>query len=67
MHGIAEAFRPEQVLEIVDLNALSWLRVNRAVLPVMRRRRRGLLVYIQHSRAASLSGGSQPMSLHTQT
>ncbi|MGU3339012.1 SDR family NAD(P)-dependent oxidoreductase [Methylobacterium mesophilicum] len=46
MHGIAEAFRPEQVLEIVDLNAVSWLRVNRAALPAMRRRRRGLLVYM---------------------
>ena len=34
MHGLTEAFRPEQVLQILDLNAVSWLRVNRAVLPV---------------------------------
>jgi NAD(P)-dependent dehydrogenase (short-subunit alcohol dehydrogenase family) len=46
MHGLTEAFRPEQVSRILDLNAVSWLRVNRAVLPVMRRAGRGLLVYI---------------------
>jgi len=45
MHGLTEAFRPEQLLQIVDLNAVSWLRVNRAVLPVMRRAGKGLLVY----------------------
>jgi NAD(P)-dependent dehydrogenase (short-subunit alcohol dehydrogenase family) len=45
MHGITEAFRPEQLLQIIDLNAVSWLRVNRAVLPVMRRAGKGLLVY----------------------
>ena len=45
MHGLTEAFRPEQVLQILDLNAVSWLRVNRAVLPVMRRANKGLLVY----------------------
>jgi NAD(P)-dependent dehydrogenase (short-subunit alcohol dehydrogenase family) len=45
MHGLTEAFRPEQVLQILDLNAVSWLRVNRAVLPVMRRAGKGLLVY----------------------
>lgn len=46
MHGLTEAFRPEQVAEIIDLNAISWVRVNRAVLPAMRRAGRGLLVYI---------------------
>ena len=43
MHGLSEAFRPEQVLQILDLNAVSWLRVNRAALPVMRRAGKGLL------------------------
>jgi NAD(P)-dependent dehydrogenase (short-subunit alcohol dehydrogenase family) len=43
MHGLTEAFRPEQVLQILDLNAVSWLRVNRAALPVMRRAGKGLL------------------------
>lgn len=46
MVGITEAFSPEQVAEIFDTNAISWLRVNRAVLPVMRRQRAGLLVYV---------------------
>lgn len=46
MTGMTEAFTPEQLLQILDTNAVSWLRVNRAVLPAMRRRRRGLLVYI---------------------
>ncbi|MGF6603081.1 NAD(P)-dependent dehydrogenase (short-subunit alcohol dehydrogenase family) [Paraburkholderia sp. GAS448] len=46
MHGLTEAFRPEQIAEIIDLNAISWVRVNRAALPVMRRAGRGLLIYI---------------------
>jgi NAD(P)-dependent dehydrogenase (short-subunit alcohol dehydrogenase family) len=46
MHGLTEAFRPEQIAEIFDLNAISWVRVNRAVLPAMRRAGRGLLIYM---------------------
>jgi NAD(P)-dependent dehydrogenase (short-subunit alcohol dehydrogenase family) len=46
MAGIAEAFRPEQYAEIFDVNAISWIRVNRAFLPAMRRQGKGLLVYI---------------------
>ena len=46
MHGLTEAFRPEQIAEIIDLNAISWVRVNRAALPAMRRAGRGLLIYI---------------------
>lgn len=46
MVGVTEAFSPEQVAEIFDTNAISWLRVNRAVLPVMRRQGSGVLVYI---------------------
>ncbi|MBC0856525.1 SDR family NAD(P)-dependent oxidoreductase [Pantoea stewartii] len=45
MSGITEGFTPEQVAEIFNTNALSWLRVNRAVLPVMRRQGNGLLIY----------------------
>ena len=45
MVGICEAFRPEQFLEILDRNVVSWLRVNRAVLPAMRRQKQGLLLY----------------------
>lgn len=46
MHGLTEAFRPEQIAEIIDLNAISWVRVNRAALPAMRRAGCGLLIYI---------------------
>lgn len=46
MTGITEAFADEQVARIIDTNALSWLRVNRAVLPAMRRQNYGLLMYV---------------------
>lgn len=46
MSGPGEAFSPEQFARILDVNAVSWLRVNRAVLPAMRRQGRGLLVYV---------------------
>jgi len=46
MVGMTEAFAPEQLAQIFDTNAISWLRVNRAVLPAMRRQGRGVLVYI---------------------
>jgi NAD(P)-dependent dehydrogenase (short-subunit alcohol dehydrogenase family) len=46
MTGMTEAFSPDQVLQIMNTNAISWLRVNRAALPAMRRRKKGLLVYV---------------------
>lgn len=46
MTGVTEAFSVEQVARIVDVNALSWLRVNRAALPAMRRQGSGLLMYV---------------------
>lgn len=46
MAGLTEAFSIEQVASIIDTNALSWLRVNRAVLPAMRRQGHGLLMYV---------------------
>ena len=46
MTGVTEAFSVEQVARIIDTNALSWLRVNRAALPVMRRQGSGLLMYV---------------------
>lgn len=46
MTGIAEAFSVQQFARIIDTNALSWLRVNRAVLPAMRRQGYGLLMYV---------------------
>ncbi|MEU6599818.1 SDR family NAD(P)-dependent oxidoreductase [Streptomyces flaveolus] len=44
--GVTEAFSPEEVLRAFDVNAVGALRVNRAVLPVMRRQESGLLLWI---------------------
>jgi len=51
MVGVTEAFAPEQLAQVFDTNAISWLRVNRAVLPAMRRQGRGVLVYISSTTA----------------
>ncbi|MFL6115485.1 MAG: SDR family NAD(P)-dependent oxidoreductase [Catenulispora sp.] len=44
--GPAESFTPYQLSQIYDLNVLSSQRVNRAVLPQMRQRRSGLLIWM---------------------
>lgn len=51
MQGITEAFSVEQVAHIMDTNALSWLRVSRAALPVMRRQGHGVLMYVSSTTA----------------
>lgn len=51
MSGVAEAFDADQFLTILDTNAVSWLRMNRAVLPVMRRQGAGTLVYVSSTTA----------------
>lgn len=51
MTGITEAFSPEQLQAIFDTNATSWLRVNRAALPVMRRQGYGTLAYTSSTNA----------------
>ena len=55
--GPAEAFTPEQYAQLYDVNVLSTQRVNRAVLPHLRRQRRGLLVWVSSS---SVAGGTPP-------
>src|SRR4051795_10263947 len=55
--GPAEAFTPEQLAELYDVNVLSTQRVNRAVLPVLRTRGQGLLVWVSSS---STRGGTPP-------
>ena len=55
--GPTEAFTPEQVAEVYDTNVLSTQRVNRAVLPHMRQRGDGLLVWVGSS---SSRGGTPP-------
>src|SRR4051812_28172707 len=44
--GITEAYTTEQFQQMLDVNVFGVVRVNRAVLPVMRRQRSGLLVHI---------------------
>jgi len=51
MTGVTEAFSPDQFIEVLNTNAVSWLRVNRAVLPVMRRQREGVIVYVSSTTA----------------
>src|ERR1700704_6498495 len=55
--GPAEAFTPEQLAELYDVNVLSTQRVNRAALPQLRRQRRGLVVWVSSSSSA---GGTPP-------
>jgi NAD(P)-dependent dehydrogenase (short-subunit alcohol dehydrogenase family) len=44
--GLTEAATTEQVQQVMDVNFLGVVRVNRAVLPHMRRQRSGLLLHI---------------------
>src|SRR6266852_374303 len=55
--GPAEAFTPEQLAELYDVNVLSTQRVNRAALPQLRKQRTGLVVWVSSSSAA---GGTPP-------
>src|SRR3984893_3648522 len=55
--GPAEAFTPEQLGELYDINVLSTQRVNRAALPQLRKQRNGLLVWVGSSSSA---GGTPP-------
>lgn len=56
--GPSEAFTPEQLAQLYDVNVLGTQRVNRAVLPYMRKAGGGLLVWISSS---STAGGVPPM------
>ena len=55
--GPAEAFTPEQLAELYDVNVLSTQRVNRAALPILRRQGSGLVVWVGSS---STRGGTPP-------
>lgn len=44
--GIVEAFSIEQMQAMFDVNTLGTMRVNKAVLPAMRRRKSGLIVHV---------------------
>src|SRR5580658_35544 len=55
--GPAEAFTPEQLAELYDINVLSTQRVNRAALPQLRKQGNGLIVWVSSS---STRGGTPP-------
>src|SRR5688572_572945 len=44
--GVTEAYTPAQFQTLMDVNVLGPVRVNRAVLPGMRRQRSGLLIHV---------------------
>jgi len=44
--GPIEAFSMEQIKALFDLNAFGPLRVNKAVLPLMRKQRSGLIIHV---------------------
>jgi NAD(P)-dependent dehydrogenase (short-subunit alcohol dehydrogenase family) len=57
VYGPAEAFTPDQLAELYDVNVVSTQRVNRAALPHLRAQREGLLLWIGSS---STRGGTPP-------
>jgi NAD(P)-dependent dehydrogenase (short-subunit alcohol dehydrogenase family) len=55
--GPLEAFTPQQLAELYDINVLSTQRVNRAALPQLRKQKQGLVIWVSSSSAA---GGTPP-------
>jgi NAD(P)-dependent dehydrogenase (short-subunit alcohol dehydrogenase family) len=55
--GPTEAFTPEQLAQLYDVNVLSTQRVNRAALPQLRRQGKGLVLWVSSS---SVRGGTPP-------
>jgi NAD(P)-dependent dehydrogenase (short-subunit alcohol dehydrogenase family) len=55
--GPAQAFTPEQLAELYDINVISTQRVNRATLPQLRRQGQGLVIWVSSS---STRGGTPP-------
>jgi NAD(P)-dependent dehydrogenase (short-subunit alcohol dehydrogenase family) len=55
--GPSEAFTPEQMADIYDVNVLGAQRLNRAALPHLRERGTGLVVWIS---STSVKGGTPP-------
>ena len=55
--GPAEAFTPQQLTELFDVNVLSTQRLNRAALPYLRHAGRGLVIWVSSS---SVKGGTPP-------
>ena len=58
VYGPSEAFTPDQLAQLYDVNVLGMQRVNRAVLPHMRAAGSGLLVWVS---STSVAGGVPPL------
>ena len=55
--GAAEAFTPEQLMQVYDTNVLTTQRVNRAALPQLRKQKKGLVLWVG---STSTRGGTPP-------
>ncbi|MEF2074769.1 SDR family oxidoreductase [Consotaella aegiceratis] len=55
--GPVEAFTPEQIARLYDVNVVGTQRVNRAALPIMRQAGKGLVLWVGSS---STRGGTPP-------
>jgi NAD(P)-dependent dehydrogenase (short-subunit alcohol dehydrogenase family) len=55
--GPTEAFTPEEMMKVFDTNVFGAQRVNRAVLPIMRKQEAGLVLWISSS---TTKGGFPP-------
>jgi NAD(P)-dependent dehydrogenase (short-subunit alcohol dehydrogenase family) len=55
--GPTEAFTPEEIVKVFDTNVLGAQRVNRAVLPFLRRQESGLMLWIS---STTTKGGFPP-------
>jgi len=55
--GPSEAFTPEEIIKVLDTNFLGAQRVNRAVLPVMRTKEAGLVLWVS---STTVRGGFPP-------
>ena len=55
--GPAEAFTPDQLAELYNVNVLSTQRVNRAALPHLRNAGKGLVLWVS---STSVKGGTPP-------
>ena len=62
--GITEAYTVEEFQQVLDVNVPGVVRVNRAVVPAMRRQRGGLLIHVSSGigRAVLHTSKEQPMS-----
>ena len=58
--GITEAYTVEQFQQVLDVNLFGVVRVNRAVLPAMRRQGSGLLIHVSSGIGRTVVPGSAP-------